>query len=377
MATFPMRFTDRSRIVRDWECPRARYLGYELDGKGIAPSSTSLELWLGTALHDGLAALARSQPGGASIDEIASAVHAQVYDALAAVPVGEVPDADTRTFAAEQAALVEGLVRGFYRQVWPRLLAEGWRIVAVEQEVSLPLGANLTFMSKPDLVIASPDDEWWYVEYKSTSSKKAQWVDSWSTAVQLHSGCKAVEATLGHPVAGVIVQGLYKGYESYGRQNSPFCYAYVRAGQPPFRQEEVRYDYASGFRRQPVWERPGGVREWVAGMPDDILTDQFPQTPPIFLKEELVDGFLKQVEAREAEIADAHEWIAEHPEDREDIMAKVFPQHFDKCQPAWGRGCSFKRICHGRVEDPLTSGFSWREPHHTPELEAQDAASHD
>ena len=379
---FPLRWADRSRIVTDWTCPRKRFWQYEFGGRGIVPAVTSLELWLGTTLHDGLARIADSSPARIAdatpavvdIDAIASAAQQQVYTSLAQVPVGEIPDADTLTFAAEQAALVEGLLRGFYRHVWPRLLREGWRIVAVEEESIYTISMTLKFMSRPDLILADPDDNWYYVEYKSTSSKKSQWVDSWTTAVQLHSSVKAVEETLKHEVAGVIVQGLYKGYESYGRQNSPFCYAYVAPGNPPFTTEKVRYDYAAGFKRQPTWERPGGVARWVAEMPEELLSEQFPQVPPIFVKEELVQAFFRQVEEREHVISEAVQAMGNpsegDPRSADEIMDEVFPQRFDQCQPAWGRGCEYKRLCHGKVAHPLEAGYTWRVPHHVPEAEA-------
>lgn len=375
--TFPLRFIDRSRIVTDWTCPRKRYWQYEFDGKGIAPDVTSLELFLGTALHDGLARIADHTVAGSDhsfIDDIGVQARRDVYDSLARVPDGEVPDADTLTFAAEQAALIEGLLRGFYRHVWPRLLAAGWKIVAVEKEVLYSISAQLKFMSKPDLILEDPEGNWWYVEYKSTSNKKSSWIDGWATAVQLHSSIKAVQETLGHEVSGVIVQGLYKGYESYGRQNSPFCYAYVRAGNPPFTADQVRYDYQAGFRRQPTWERSGGVARWVADMPETILADQFPQVPPIFVKDELVEDFFSQTEHREEEIAETMAIIQEEVSKglpvAEYRLNETFPQRFDQCTPYFGRKCSYSRLCHGRVDDPLSQGYTYRVPHHTPEAEA-------
>ena len=371
--------TDRSRIVADWKCPRARYWQYEHAGKGVVGSTTSLELWLGTAIHDALAAAARCQLAGGTVEVevIVTEAARAVFNSLTAATAGEL-DADAHTFACEQSALVEGLLRGFFRSQWPRLL-EGKRIISIEEEMTFRLPNGITFMSKPDLILEDESDgEWEYKEYKSTSSKKTAWVNSWTTAVQLHSTVKAVGATKGREPSRVSVAGLYKGYESYGRQNSPFCYAYVRDGQPPFRAESVRYDYAAGYRRQPVWERPGGVRAWVEGMPDDMLADQFPQAPPIFVREHLVAAFFRQTAEREAAIAQAAARLREtscEGTEREGLLDAVFPQHFEHCSPAWGRGCGYKRLCHGVVsfdDEGLPEGFMWREPHHQPELDAQE-----
>src|SRR5205814_10201562 len=143
---------------------------------------------------------------------------------------------------------------------------------------------GMIFMSKPDLVLRHKESgELWYVEYKTTSSKQDKWVNQWGTAVQLHSSIRAIEAALSEKVVGVIVQGLYKGYEAYGKQSSPFCYAYRRQGNPPFTKTETRYEYAPGFKRSPVWQLDGGVRAWVESMPEEVLTNQFPQSPPIYV----------------------------------------------------------------------------------------------
>lgn len=348
-----IRLYDRSRVTTDWQCPRRRYWQYEYAGKGVVTGTTALELHMGTVLHDGLAAIA----GGASVDDIAPLAYQQLYTALATED-----DYDTINFANEQATLVEGLLRGFARHVWPALCERYPTIIAIEQEMTYEHD-GLVFMSKPDLILADSSEEWVYIEYKSTSTKKTEWINSWNTAVQLHSTVKAVEATLGKAPSSVIVQGFYKGFESYGKQNSPFCYAYSRKGQPPFSKDEVRYDYAAGFRRTPTWEMEGGVKAWVEKMPDTLLADQFPQTPPIFLDEKLIEKFFEQRALREKEIAAA----------TEASLDASFPQKFDACSPGWGRGCPYKQLCFSHVSHPLEAGFTWRTPHHQLELDQQAA----
>lgn len=389
MTAAPLRWVDRSRITADWKCSRARYLNYEFDGTGITADVTSIELFMGTVIHDALAAIAEAHIAGkVDIDTIATAAGLSIRESLA--PEGA--DGDTQNYANEQACLVEGMIRGFYRHVWPRLMAPGWKVIAIEREVVKTLGGDRRLMSKPDLILEDPEGSWHYVEYKSTSYVRKNWVDSWQTAVQLHSGCAAVEETLGTPVTSVLVQGLYKGYESYGRQNSPFCYVYVKAANPPFSKEIVSYEYQAGYRRVPVWERPGGIAAHVAAMPEEILTNQFPQVPPIFIKQEVVDRFLAQTDHRERQIQDAIAYIgaidtihkreaeAGMTPDPEEAGRKIaaldetFPQSFDQCDPFVGRSCQFKRLCHGQVDDPLTQGFQRREPHHTPEREQWVAA---
>jgi len=368
MSTDIIRLYDRSRTAQDWKCPRSRYLGYELDNKGITASNKGLELFIGQTLHDGLAVMATRSVG---IDDIAQAAHQQVLEALQPAN-GEV---DTLNFAREQAALVEGLLRGFHRAVWPRMMAQYPRIIMIEQELIYDHD-GLRFMSKPDLVVADTEGAIWYIEFKSTSSKKEGWINQWDTAIQLHSTIRAIEQTLGgEKVTGVIVQGMYKGYESYGKQSSPFCYSYQRKGTPPFSKDEVRYDYAAGFKRYPTWELQGGVKTWVEGMPETILTEQFPCSPPIFVKEEMVDTWFRERADREQQIFVAMHTLKEieDPEERDRVLELVFPHNFSACNPGFGAPCPYRRICHGGLQDPLNNGFEYRVPHHQPEAEQQAA----
>lgn len=328
---------------------------------------------MGTTLHDGLSAIAGMslKEGGVDIDLIATTARKQMFDSLLEATSGEFKEVE---FAYEQSTLVEGLLRGFFKHSWPRLMEQYPTILYIEQEMEFRHD-GLVFMSKPDLVVEDKEGNVVYVEYKSTSSKKEGWVNSWATAVQLHSTIKAIKATTGRDVGVVKVQGLYKGYESYGKQSSPFCYAYRRNGNPPFTKEEVRYEYAAGFKRYPTWEMAGGVKQWVEAMPENVLGDQFPEVPPIFIKEDLVDAFFRQRAVREREIDLAKELMKWNPEAKEEILNTAFPQRFDQCHPYFGKPCTYLRICHGGVQDHLKEGYEYRIPHHTLEVEVQEGES--
>jgi hypothetical protein len=361
---------DRSRCVTDWSCPRKRYWNYEYNNRGITSGTTHLELFLGSAIHEGLAAIARDEYSEEKIgiDNIATTAHDVMIQSLLEKTNGEVEEVD---FAQEQATLVEGLLRGFYKHVWFNLMHQYPNILHIEEEMKYEHD-GLVFMSKPDLVVADSDGNAVYVEYKSTSSKKEGWVNSWATAVQLHSTIRAIKATTGVDVQQVLVQGLYKGFESYGKQSSPFCYAYKRAGTPPFSVDQIEYAYKAGFKRYPVWEMPGGVKAWVEGMPANILGDQYPVCPPIFIKDQLVDDFFIQRSWREKEIELAVNMMKNADEEsKAGILNVAFPQKFDQCHPYFGKPCQYLKICHGHVSNPLEEGWIYREPHHTLELEQQ------
>lgn len=370
MIIHPLRFVDRSRTTTDWTCPRKRFYNYDFNGRGIVKDELALELFLGIAAHDAIASIALDhQLGSVNIDVIATTIQKQVFEALSA---GE-DSFEANQFAVEQAALMEGLIRGYYRHVWPRLLRQYPNIIAVEQETLFSISDRLKFMCKADLLLGDTEGESHYIEFKTTSSKSDPWINQWNTAVQLHSTVKAIEQTLGQAPLDVTVIGLYKGFVSYGKQNSPLIYCYMKGGNPPFSKGEIRYEYAAGFKRTPVWTLPGGVKKWVEEMPENILNDQFPMTPPIFVNDDLVKDFFDQRETREKEIELALGLMdGAEPDETKPIMNVAFPQRFDQCDPGFGqkrRPCDFKILCHGHVEDPLSQGYKYRVPHHLPELE--------
>lgn len=366
---------DRSRTTTDWECSRKRYWNYEHDGSGIVPETDAVELFTGSVFHDSMAAIARN---GQDIDDIAALAADKLFKY-------HCPDEEaakfesTVTYAKEQAALIYGLVKGFYQHVWPRLMAK-FEIVAVEEEMFFvhnqhgigDLKAFFVMMCKPDLVLRDKESkELVYLEHKTTSSKKEGWISQWDDAVQVHSTLNAIEQSLGERPVYTIVQGHWKGYSSYGKLSSPFCYAYVKQGNPPFFKPEHSYEYRNGLRRVPTWELEGGTKRWVEGMPENVLADQFPQTPPIFCNQDLITNYFMQRAIRELEIQSTKEMLTF----MDDASAKVvmngaFPQRFDKCKipTTPPRLCSYRMLCHGNCSDPLKAGYVKRQPHHELEV---------
>lgn len=370
METHPIRLIDRSRVVAGWTCPRKRYWNYEFNGRGIVKSTTSLPLFVGTVLHDGLAAIATFTQQGqvVPIDTIAEMAFKQLYDGLMESS-GDTLEDEAINYANEQATLTEGILRAFYKYTWPILMAQYPKIIAVEQEVEYTLADGFVFMSKPDLLVEDQSGNLVYLEYKSTSSKKPEWINSWDNAVQVHSSIKAVGETLGREPVAVQIVGLFKGYFSYGRQNSPLCYGFKKSGNPPFTQDAWSYEYKAGWKRVPTWEMSGGVKQWIEDMPDEILVNQFPLTPQIFVNNDLVDSFFKQTLTREQDIAGAMQKIYDNPMNEPAILDEFFSQRFDQCQPAYGFNCEYKKLCHGSVQDPLTEGFVYRDGHHKREAD--------
>lgn len=366
---------DRSRTTTDWDCPRKRYWGYEFGGAGVRPETDAVELFTGTITHNGLSEIA----AGADIDVIAKVAFEAIW-AYHAKDGSDSPDA-IKTKAYEQATLVEGLLRGFAKHVWPRLSAT-YEVVAVEEEMFYihdqhgkgDLSGSFVMMVRPDIVLRDKTTkELVYLEYKTTGTKKENWVTAWDDAIQVHSTMAAIEQSLGEPVKATIVQGLYKGYESYGKLSSPFVYAYYKKGDPPFTKPEYAHEYKAGFRRVPTWEMEGGVKAWVETMPSNVLADQFPQTPPIFTNADMLVNYFQQRAMRELEIKMAKQMLAAGV-DEALVLNGSFAQRFDRCKPPYGNAkpCQFRLLCHGNVSNPLNAGFEPRQPHHELELAEQE-----
>lgn len=374
-------FHSRPRAEADWNCPRYRYLSYHYDGIGLNANEESFDQFFGTTQHDGLAFIAtqhRDNKGDVDIDLVAEAAGKQVRDQVLAETPGT--DEFLENFSNEQACLAEGLLRGFYKHQWPILIREYPKLLAIEADVSFRHDSNgdsdpkgqFEFLSKPDLVQATDDEsEVIYREYKASgSSQKIKWINSWDRTIQVHATQNCIEQTLGIKPTGCIIHGLYRGYESYGKLSTVMAYAYHKQGQPPFTRTETAYEYRGGLKRYPVWLLDGGIKKWVAEMPDHILMEQYPVTPVIFPSEAITKRFFRQRAAREFEIASRAHQLAEldlKPEHREAIMDSTFPQHTHKCKPAWGFECPMQVICFGDV-DPLKAGFTYRTVHHEAEI---------
>jgi hypothetical protein len=354
---------DRSRVTTDWKCRRRRYLNYEHNGTGIVSGAAAYELFFGTVIHDGLATGAEfhQRNGEVPVDDIALAGYTQVHDTL----MEQLGDAE---YAIEQAWLASGLLRGFFNYQWPKLLELYPEIVVIEQE--LVAG---DFMHKPDLIVRSPEGTLLYIEYKTTSSINDKWKDSWVTNPQLHSYLRGIREATGLEVAAAVVVGLYKGYHDarQGKQNSPFCYAYFRPGNPPFTGVDVAYKWKAGYKKLPVWENDIAPADWVDNMPEEVLAEQFMMLPPIYLNEHIADTFFRQARLREQDIQTGLIMLREmagNEEEKRNIMDIFFQQNLEGCRPGWGSSCPYASICIDGVS-PDDARWQPRQPHHTPEAE--------
>ena len=359
-----MRVYHRSGVETDWECPRRYYWNYEHDGRGIVPLAVSQPLTVGTVVHAAFDRLLKGEDLASFLPEVLR-------------PLGQLPlpvdVMDPTDFVCEQQALVTGLLAGFTARILPRLLTE-YEPVRFEKEVyyTHPADPTLVFVCRPDVIMRHrATGSYTYVEWKTVATGSLQWTLSWSRAVQLHAGAVAATQLYQLPVTHCLVIGCEKGRFQDGWQHSPWCYhwRHKKTGDlSPF--------YRAGWERTPNWHVPGySPLDLIS--PED-LDGLYPMTQPIAVDETLVRAFFTGQAVRQSEIAHALTWMAEarvhnHQRRIDETMAAVFPQHFSKCLPSFGRSCEFERCCFTQIgADPMASGlYAWRTPHHPLEATAR------
>lgn len=236
-------YVDRSRVEDFQRCGRKRFLTYHENNTGIEPTGKGIALVVGGAVHVGLATLLRlgqqeydlnARHGDAPVVFSMGLEDSAVRDALAdlartrieldttelaamtavgpdlaatlAESLGLAPDDPRvttlaeRTFqgrgdfdkylAAEQAALVEGMVRAYARR-WLRPLLEMYEVLEVEREGEWKLSEwwvgdstdpsrdngstddkrELWFMSRPDALLRDRESNQLYIlSFKTTGS---------------------------------------------------------------------------------------------------------------------------------------------------------------------------------------------------------------
>ena len=378
---------DRSRVSTDLRCARQRYLQYHLNGRGIVKTEINFPLRIGSIIHDVIEEMFQAGDWERLMQEHLDRFAVEMYDGgidphppprqVEGVGWLKTRDASYYAYAQnEQLALIEGMLRGFHRYRLPRILDEFPEVFGVEVETTVDLGDGIEFMVKPDLLLLSKDGRIHYREHKTTAWNKPEWVNSWWKAPQLHVYAAALKRA-GIEIDSMVIEGIYKGFRNLRvkqpRQESPLIYGYRRKGIAPYYQDDWSYVYQRGYYKTPVWDRPEGVKGWIAGMPDSVLGEQFLATPPITPSEAIGETWLRQRKLREIDIRSTVEDVqrlAEPGDDINQMMDRCFPQNFDQCTPSFGSWCPYVDICHGASDlNPLAAGFQPRVPHHAPEVE--------
>lgn len=438
-----LHLVDRSRVaLQRNQCAHARLLEYHwgAGGYGIRSKQAELPLITGTGMHEPIEEImkyARDHQGGQGLaprELVREAIARSQERYLTTVErgglagLGDAADKEVQYTAKEQCHLLAATVWGLWRWILPEML-QGFRVLEVEEEEVFVLACTCglgdgTFgrkehegrgcrgvglMLKPDLIVQRVIDKGiGNVNWKSTGA------DNWGWRAGLERNPQIALETLGverrYPqVTFGYVRGLVKGprdrvkdevtgrYEGPKRQDSPLCYAYHRAANPPMYQEDWQFTYkyvddqgqnrnataSKGYVRTAIWEglaqyeeKGGGgataAELWMEGLPEKVVEKLYPLVGPLewqtHLRANLLDGIVRN----ELRVIEGLRALADPDLEPDQVWAVInefFPQSWQCVK--WGRRCQMDEICQLKlVGDPLESGrFELRRPHHPTELE--------
>jgi len=367
MTVIPLHPFSYTRCQTDEDCQRKRYLSREWGGTGLEPILAGWNLVFGNIMHKALEDFANAHvvtgKGQFDLDWVRKETFEQAilakFDGIA---------------AKAWAGLAVGLLLGFERSVWPGLISE-YEVIETEKWIEYEPKSGFLFRARQDLLLRNKfDGHTAYVDYKTTSSTKPQWIKSWNKSIQLHSSMFAMRKTTSHLVERAIVIGLYKGYkdDKNNVQRSILNYGWCNREYAMSPQYSYTYTKAKGWELFSVADEFEDPMQWIANMPTPLLSEQFPMTGPIMARDDIAEVWFRQQLIREQEVSDAIQKLHTSTtlEEITLILDTHFKQNFSKCDPSFGYGCEFEPLCwipHVQA-DPLSSGYFKR---HESDIEAE------
>lgn len=366
-------FTDRSRVLRYQQCPRARWYEYHHGGLGIVPRTLQIELDVGAAVHAGVARLLAGD-----------GVEAAVAASLDAV----------QTDSPEQRALTEALVRVHALRLLPALIAD-YEVLEIEREDLMELaetdGMRIVWMSRPDALLRSRSTGDLFVySLKTASTFDRRRDDENRHDVQGMSEIAALERRLGERIQGVLMHFLVKGRRDENGQDSFLVRPWRRAEQfsdswawnprkpcenpasCPYhsvRRSDEPYHNLRGYERVAVWEHMP-VARWIdmlacgEAVPGGDPLAQVAVAPiPYFRNSNEIRRWLLQTASQELRVA-ADVLAVDGPNE----LDRRFPQYRRSCD--WPRRCVYQDLCFGPEGAELRweeFGYVPRRPHHEAE----------
>jgi len=411
-------YTDRSRYETGLDrCPRLRYLQYHAgpNGYGIRKARRSMPLLVGGLVHDALAAvlfhvkqsdeLPKEEVIRQAIQGCADSYRKEV-ETFGLQQVETIDQAVQEQVIQEQIALLKGLVWSWCIEVLPEIHSR-YKVVDVEREELLELDDDIAVQGRSDWIgelRESPGTYGWH-EFKTASMFHPVWEAEWETKLQFALGVIAAEKRYGCEFHEHYVHGLAKGRRSKPRdggpkyQDSPYCWAWVKPGNPPLEPDrwepEFRWEdefgkihtLGRGFQRRQTYlypDAPEGwdpVEYWVRQLPDRVRRNRLKLIGPLNRQRVMIESLQRQVLGEErkwqtilmelytvAEQCGANYWT--HP-DFQAALDWYVPQSWSCLRYGSEHGCEMIPVCFREPgwEDPLNNGYTFRKPHHEPELE--------
>lgn len=350
----PMRLLSYTRGSKDDGCNRAGYYSREWGGTGLVPVTTGWDLVYGNILHKWLAKL--SEDGKMDYLGVRKNVYEEALKAFG-----------NETHAKDWAAQGEGLMRAFGETVWPLWMAE-YEVYGTEAWIEYEIEPGFKFRARRDLLLKSKfDGHLSYREYKSSSTDKPEFFQSFEKDVQLHTGMVLEKYANGLEIRDGVVQSFNKGYKDkkLKTQRHAFAHGYVNREYSMLPQYSAKYQRTKGWELFSTYDEFPDVSVWITYLRNkapEIISEQLGRTGPIYPREDIVKKYFKQKVYRAKEISEGVELLQKcvSMDEIDDILDKYFPQNFEKCQPKYGGfNCEFRDICWTPWigNDPVGSGL--------------------
>lgn len=366
--------TDRTRILDFQACPRKRYWSHHYQGKGMQRVAKSLPLVFGAAFHEGCEVMLRPSERVLRPEDhidIAVAKAVQYLDQAFAERGVDLDDPNAGYAMAEQKAIAEGLLRGWWVYEGEAFLAQ-FEVLEVEQEGRAELGDGVVLLFRPDAVVRERSSgDVYVVSWKTESMHGQHSVNRAMTDMQslsevwgvqnargvLGSGDGVLHTGVGGAAApddrldnrgegasrveGVLYKFAVKGqrrmddYLGFKVQDTPLTYGWTRgtgdqqdwAWKYKWQTEELNpktgrpawTQLPKGFRKVPIWqEYPGGVKAWVEALAAgevqprhvNALEGVFPQSLPVSRRADEIESWRLQTREQERRVQDSMGAIA-------------------------------------------------------------------
>lgn len=450
MAPLSLWLTDRSRYTTGTgRCGRERYLKNHAGptGYGLVKARESLPLMTGSYVHQALETLYKHlqhEDAFPTVEVIRGAINSAIASYEKRIEQrgyrGLLASEKTEVVVKEQGYLLTGLVWAACRTVLP-WIHTNYRILETEGEsiyvldCTCGLGSavldatahdakgclGIGQMLKQDAVGQKREGgSLAYFEAKTTGWGGDNWAPQWETKPQLAIGSFGLFEKYGKEISENFILGLYKGSrkttkptdpfeDPVTRQESPFCYGYLKPGNPPLATDDwkpayewIADDGTTQYARRPysksaVWEIENGdwpvwvkshaadpsltpAEVWVNSLPKSVLEKQTFLVGPLNRQDAQIAALKRQIPGEE------HKWqeiaweLFDLKENGFDWASAEFQEKLDQLVPAsWDcrrfgtkHECEFVDLCFKKSgwQDPLGSGvYLNRRPHHSSELQ--------
>lgn len=416
---------DRSRVLDYQACPRRRYWSYHHNGTGLQCKSKSLALQFGSAFHEAAELLLRGD-----VEEAVARAHTFLDEQFAKQAVDlEMEPAHLEYGMAEQKAIVEGLVRGWWAYAGERFLSD-FEVIEVEQEGRAELGDGIELLFRPDALVREKlTGDLYVISWKTASlfgektvrscsvdmqsmSEVWGWLEQRNQRAKLEAEQMSKESGttvswgFNGGIEGVLYLTVVKGqrklddFLGFKTQRTPLAYVWKKLNCDPDDQQFAwKWNYTDedsgknttlgkGWKLVSVWDNyPGGVKAWIEALANNeirprhinALEAQFPQMLPVSRRADEIESWKRQTIAQEQRVRNSVRIVELSREegaemDFDTALDQVFPQNTRSCWDFNSR-CPMHDLCwneSSKNKPEVLDYFVARTPNHLSEKEDGD-----